>query len=227
MSKDNALSFVGQIQTEHKAVLKADGEALKHAIECGKYLNLARENVESTKPKGKWGAWLKEHCPEILPRTERVYRQLATAVAGNPDIFADCDSIRSALAKLNEPKDDDEESKDDSSEDNSDKCDDEEETGSALPHPSFASEDLTEMLENCGVDEIGKALEDAEKLEEVATASIARLTPDKVCDALIKAWDAEQLAGLVKRVNAHLSTQTGTSPSSSHRQPITFTQPGL
>jgi hypothetical protein len=42
--KDNsALSFVGQIQTEHKAVLKADGEALKHAIECGKYLNLAKK----------------------------------------------------------------------------------------------------------------------------------------------------------------------------------------
>jgi hypothetical protein len=28
MTKDNALSFVGQIVTEHKAVLKADGEAL-------------------------------------------------------------------------------------------------------------------------------------------------------------------------------------------------------
>jgi hypothetical protein len=42
---DSALSFVGQIQTEHKAVLKADGEALKHAIECGKFLNLAKENV--------------------------------------------------------------------------------------------------------------------------------------------------------------------------------------
>jgi len=36
-----ALAFIGQIQTEHKAVLKADGEALKHAIECGKMMRRA------------------------------------------------------------------------------------------------------------------------------------------------------------------------------------------
>ena len=96
-TKDNALSFVGQIMTAYKAVMKAEGSALKHAIECGVALNLAKENVESTKPKGKWNAWLKEHCKEIPPRTERLYRQLASAVADDADIFSDCESIRSAV----------------------------------------------------------------------------------------------------------------------------------
>lgn len=214
MSKDNALSFVGQIMTAYKAVMKAEGQALKYAIECGVALYLAKENVESTKPKGKWNAWLKENCSEIQPRTERPYRQLASAVGDDPDIFADCDSIRSALVKLNPPPDPTPTA---NSESDSDDEDGEEESGNALPHPSFATEDLTEMLENCAVDEIGKALEDADKLDEVATASIVKLTPDKVCVALTKAWDAEQLLDLVKRVNAYLSSLTGTS--SSYRRP--------
>jgi hypothetical protein len=203
MTKDNALAFVGQIQTEHKAVLKADGEALKHAIECGKYLNLAKENVESTKPKGKWSAWLKEHCSEIQPRTERVYRQLATAVADDPDIFVDCESIRSALAKLNGPKDEEESNEENSNEDDSP---DEEESGSALPHPSFASEDLTEILENCGADEIDQALQDADKLEEFEARVIARLTPDKVCAVLTKAWPVDQLRELIKQLTTFVNT---------------------
>src|SRR6516162_7585738 len=106
MANDNkALSFVGQIMTAYKAVMKAEGSALKHGIECGEALNLAKENVESTKPKGKWNAWLAEHCKEIPPRTERLYRQLASAVAEDADIFADCESIRDAVKKLNESDD--------------------------------------------------------------------------------------------------------------------------
>jgi len=35
MAKDNALSFVGQIMTAYNAVMKAEGQALKYAIECG------------------------------------------------------------------------------------------------------------------------------------------------------------------------------------------------
>ena len=38
-AKNNALSFVGQIKTAYKAVLKAEGEALKYAILCGEALN--------------------------------------------------------------------------------------------------------------------------------------------------------------------------------------------
>jgi hypothetical protein len=50
MSKDNALAFVGQIMTAYKAIMKAEGSALERAIECGKYLTLAKENVEEAKP---------------------------------------------------------------------------------------------------------------------------------------------------------------------------------
>src|SRR5215469_10565531 len=100
MTKDNALSFVGQIMTAYKAVMKAEGQALKYAIECGEALNLAKENVESTKPKGKWKDWLAEHCKEIPPRTERLYRQLASAFEDDPHIFAGCESIRDAVKKL-------------------------------------------------------------------------------------------------------------------------------
>jgi hypothetical protein len=201
MTKDNALSFVGQIMTAYKAVMKAEGQALKYAIECGEALNRAKENVESTKPRGKWNVWLKENCSEIQPRTERLYRQLATAVAGNPDIFADCESIRSAVVKLSPPTP--------TTNSESDSCDDEdgeEQSGNALPLPSFATEDLTEMLENCAVDEIGKALEDADKLEELAQRSLAKLTPDKVCVALTKAWPADQLRDLIKQLSAFVAS---------------------
>jgi hypothetical protein len=205
--KDNALSFVGQIMTAYKAVMKAEGQALKYAVECGEALNLAKENVESTKPKGKWNAWLKEHCPEIQPRTERLYRQLASAVTEDPDIFADCESIRSAVVKLQES--------DSSNDPNGDFAEDlaeagenadDEESGNALPHPSFATEDLTEMLQNCAIDEIGTALADADKLEEFEARVIARLTPDKVCVALTKAWPADQLRDLIKQLTTFVAS---------------------
>ena len=87
MSKDNALSFVGPIMTAYKAIMKAEGSALERAIECGKYLALAKENVEATKPKGKWSAWLSEHCPEIHRNTAALYMRLAEnadAIATDP-----------------------------------------------------------------------------------------------------------------------------------------------
>ena len=111
MSKDNALSFIGQIQTEHKAVLKADGEALNHAIECGKALNLAKENVLSTKPKGKWLRWLEEHCPDIHRNTAALYMRLAK----NEDKIADCTSMRDADVKLRQSNNDESDSDSDES----------------------------------------------------------------------------------------------------------------
>ena len=212
MSKDNALSFVRQIVTAYNAVTKAEGQALKYAVECGEALNLAKGNVESTKPKGKWKDWLAEHCKGIEPRTERLYRQLATAVAEDPDIFADCESIRSAVKKLNESDDEDDS---DSGDSESDEDVDEEESGNALPLKKPASEDLTSMLQNSAVDEIGKALQDANKLNEFETAVITRMTPDKVCVALTKTWTADQLRDLIKRVDAYLATLTTTTPAPS------------
>jgi hypothetical protein len=98
MPTDNALSFVGKIKTAYKAAQKADGEALKYAIECGEQLNLAIENVEAT--KGKWKPWCQENIPEIPQTTENLYRRLASAHADDENIFADCKSIRDAIKKL-------------------------------------------------------------------------------------------------------------------------------
>ena len=74
-SDDKALSFVGQIMTAYKKAAKAESEALPHAIECGKFLNLAKENVKAA--KGKWLPWLKENCPEIPQTTASLYMRLA------------------------------------------------------------------------------------------------------------------------------------------------------
>jgi hypothetical protein len=137
--------------TAYKAVMKAEGSALKHAIECGEALNLAKENVESTKPKGKWNAWLKEHCKEIPPRTERLYRQLASAVAEDADIFSDCESIRDAVKKLNEGDDEDNSDSGDKQHEGDDSEsgeEDEEESGNALPLGTPASPDLATTFKN-------------------------------------------------------------------------------
>ena len=111
MPKDNALSFVGQIMTAHKAVMKAEGSALEHAIECGKYLALAKENVEAAKPKRKWSAWLAEHCPDIHRNTAALYMRLAK----NEDKIADCTSMRDADVKLRQSNNDESDSDSDES----------------------------------------------------------------------------------------------------------------
>jgi hypothetical protein len=102
MSKSNPLSFVGQIMTAYKAVMKAEGSALERAIECGKYLALAKENVEEARPKHKWSAWLSEHCPDIHQNTAALYMRLADPE--NADAIADCKSIREADMKLRQPR---------------------------------------------------------------------------------------------------------------------------
>src|SRR6516162_5143699 len=107
MPKDNALSFVGQIKTEHKAVLKADGEALKHAIECGKYLNLAKENVVAAKVK--WTKWREENIPEISQQTASLYMRLAE----NEVAVAECTSIREADVTLRKSRDDGDDNRED------------------------------------------------------------------------------------------------------------------
>jgi hypothetical protein len=154
-SKDNsALSFIGQIQTEHKAVLKADGEALKHAIQCGKALNLAKENVLAA--KGKWGQWREEHIPEISQQTASLYMRLAE----NEEAISVCTSIRGAdvaLRKHRDPDDDDE--ADDVGDDEA--GDEGDETNNALLVRKGASPDLTTTFLNVGVDEVCTALIDA------------------------------------------------------------------
>jgi hypothetical protein len=162
MATDNALSFVGQIQTEHKAVLKADGEALKHAIECGKYLNLAKENVEAAKPKVKWSSWREQHISEISQETASVYTRLASAYAEDENIFADCESIRDAIKKLPKRERKRREKPEDGKPDTG--------TSSALLNPTGASPDLKAMLQNVAVDEVCSVLTqtwDADQLRDL------------------------------------------------------------
>src|SRR5262249_51166294 len=98
MSTDNALTFVGPIMDAYNAAEKAGASALRYALECGKHLNLAKENVEEV--KGKWKQWREKNLPTVSEETERVYRRLAEAVAKKADVFAKCKSIRDALQHL-------------------------------------------------------------------------------------------------------------------------------
>jgi hypothetical protein len=175
MPKDSALSFVGQIMTAYKAIMKAEGGALEHAIECGKYLALAKENVEAAKPKRKWGAWLEEHCPDIHRNTAALYMRLAD----NESEIADCTSIREADMKLRQPKPGEcgYESTEDSQ---TEKADDDAMGGDAQRVVQRkSSDDLSELLLSVDVDE--------------------------VCAALIDAWDEDHIRQLCDRLHAHFT----------------------
>jgi hypothetical protein len=189
-AKDNALAFVGQIMTAYKAIMKAEGSALERAVECGKYLALAKENVEAAKPKRKWSAWLAEHCPEIHRNTAALYMRLADPE--NADAIADCTSIREADVKLRKPQPDDESGEDDASPDDEADDDADADAQRVVQHAG-ASPDLTATLQNVAVDE--------------------------VCAALTQAWDADQLQELIKRVNAYL-VSLGPSPTTERRRSL-------
>jgi hypothetical protein len=156
MPKDNARTFVGEINEEHKLVLKADGEALKHAIKCGKALSLAKENVLSTKPKGKWLRWLEEHCPDIHRNTSALYMRLAE----NEDKITGCTSIRDADVKLRQSNDDESDSDADES-DAEEVTDEEADEAAQRVVQAGNSADLADLLLALDVDEVCTALIDA------------------------------------------------------------------
>jgi hypothetical protein len=171
MSKDNALTFVGPIMDAYNAAEKAGATALLYALECGKQLNLAKENVEEV--KGKWKKWREQNLPAVSEETERLYRRLAEAVAKKPDVFANCKSIRDAMKHLSGldenlnpkpvvPR----------------KPRKKSQTGNSVtalepPEPDTTS-GLQAELENAAADEIISNIHDADKFEEVAKASTAQ-----------------------------------------------------
>jgi hypothetical protein len=173
MANDNALSFVGKINDEHKLVLKADGEALRHAIECGKALALAEENVLSTKPKGKWLRWLEEHCPDIHRNTAALYMRLAE----NEDKIADCTSIRDADVKLRQSNDDEDDDESDSDADESD------------------AEEVTDEE----ADEAAQRVVQAGNNADLADL-LQALAVDELYTVLTRSWERDQLADLHKRL---------------------------
>jgi hypothetical protein len=57
---------VDQINAEHQAVIAAGSDALEHAIEAGKLLNIMFETVKAERPKRKWPDWLGRELPRNL-----------------------------------------------------------------------------------------------------------------------------------------------------------------
>jgi hypothetical protein len=176
--KDSALSFVGQIMTAYKAIMKAEGSALEYAIECGKYLALAKENVEAARPKRKWSAWLAEHCPEIHRNTAALYMRLAK----NEDKIADCTSIRDADVKLRQ-SDDEEGDESDSGADES---------------------DVEEVVTDEEADEAAQRVVQAGSRADLADL-LQALAVDEVCTALIDAWDEQHIIELCNRLHDHFT----------------------
>jgi len=183
----SASSFVDPINAEYREVVKAEKSALPHAIKCGELLNLAKENVKAEKMK--WGEWLKVNCPDIAQETASLYTRLAE----HKSKVSKAKSIREARELLPKAKPRGREPEISNAV-----------TNSTDPAVVLQATDAGEILANIQ--------DDTDKLEEIAKASIVKLSPDKVCVALTKAWSADQLRDLITRVNAYLVTLTGTPP---------------
>lgn len=67
------VDLAGRINTAHAAAVASAGAALAHAAEAGRLL-LA---VKRATPHGTFGAWVRAHCPDVAPRTARLYMRVA------------------------------------------------------------------------------------------------------------------------------------------------------
>ena len=227
---DKALSLVGPIITAYKAAEQSGANALEHALECGKHLKTAFEAVG----KRKWKGWCEEHLAlgrEVSEETERLYRRLAVAVDKKGDVFAKCKSIRDAMKELAkyDLKSETLVLKPERKHTPRQTHNGNTVTGLAPPEADTPPTGLKAELENAGADEIIVNIQDdADKLEEVAKASIVKLSPEKVCDALTKAWSADELRDLIKRVNMYLGPPTATTTTTTTATDFarrTFAQP--
>jgi hypothetical protein len=214
---DTALDYVGKIIAAYNAAEKAGASALGHALDCGKHLNSAKLTVAAA--KGKWKSWREKNLPTVSEETERLYRRLADAAAQQEDFFAKCKGIRDAMKHLAMY-----ETKDGKLVLKPPKPKPEKKAGTGNgvtvlepPETDTPSSGLEAELENAAADEIINSIaDDTDKLEEVAQRSLTRLTPDKVCDALISAWAPDQVSDLYRRLSTYLSS-LGAS-SSQHRR---------
>jgi hypothetical protein len=168
-TKDSALAFVGQIMTAYRTAMKVEGDAQRAAIECGKYLNLAKENVKAA--KGKWEAWRKKNCPEISQQTASLYIRLDAS----KDKIEGVKTIREADKMLRQPRDDDHQDETD------DDADDDETNNVLLVESQPASPDLVSLRKNVGAHEVVTALHqagwDAEKVKKLVSLLTASLQP--------------------------------------------------
>jgi hypothetical protein len=96
----SAQSFINQILEAWNNVQKAEGDALKHAIDCGK-LTLAKDNIEAenngkaASDKTKWLDWLETntHIPQT---TASLYMRLAK----HRNLIKKAKTIREAIKML-------------------------------------------------------------------------------------------------------------------------------
>ena len=137
----------------------------------------------------KWGEWLKVNCPDIAQETASLYMRLAE----HKSKVSKAKSIREARELLPKAKPRGREPEISNAV-----------TNSTDPAVVLQATDAGEIIANIQ--------DDADKLEEIAKASIVKLTPDKVCVALTKAWSADQLRDLITRVSTYLATLTGAPP---------------
>ncbi len=181
----------------------------------------AKETVKED--KGKWKAWREKNL-KVSEETERLYRRLADAIAKKEDVFVKCKSIRDAikhLSGLDENLNPKPAPKPRTTRSGS--------TATGLQPPetdTHSSGGLEAELENAGADEIiANIQDDADKLEEIAKASIAKLAPDKVCDALTEVWNVEQLIDLQHRLVDFINAQQKAKEDSGRDVRRGFAQP--
>jgi hypothetical protein len=208
----------------YNAAERAGTNALGYALECGKQLNLAKETVKAD--RGKWKKWCGEKL-KVSEETERLYRRLAEAVAKKEDVFAKCKSIRDAMKHLSGLDKDLNPKPAAPTQPRPTRKTGNSVTGLAPPETDTPSGGLEAELENAAADEIIGNIHDADKLEDVAKATLAKLSPDKVCDALIGAWDTDQLRNLNRRLIAHLNKLMDASSNSPNlaRRGVAVEQP--
>jgi len=102
MTTPSAASFIDQIKAEYREVVKSESSALPHAIKCGEFLKLAKENLKTEKG-GKWSDWRETNCSEISQETASLYMRLAEnkkLIMGKAKSIREADEIvRKAKAK--------------------------------------------------------------------------------------------------------------------------------
>jgi hypothetical protein len=179
MNTATAAYLIDQIKAEYREVVKAESSALPHAIKCGEFLNLAKGTVKAA--NGKWSDWLGVNCPEIAQETASLYMRLAEHKAK----VGKAKSIREARELLPKSKPRGGGNR------NSNK------QGPEISNAVTNSADPAVVLQTAAADEIiANIQDDDEKMEEVAKASIVKLSPDKICDALTRVWDRDQIDDL-------------------------------
>jgi Protein of unknown function (DUF3102) len=199
---------IRQINAAHDAVVNAARDALQNAIRAGELLAAVKDGQDH----GDWETWLSNSCPNISARTARLYMllsrnedKLTAAAEQNGNTVADL-SVREAQKLLAKPQT--EEQKAARAAALAKK-----KAEAAKTNKSAGSPDLKDLMQNSGADEI-RALRDADKLDEFEPTLIGQMTPDKVYDALTKAWTPDQLRNLNRRLTIHLGSLTDTPVTS-------------